>query len=137
MKLLAKNKYKIFAFLFLISLIGSLILSLAEIEEICNINEGCSVVQHSIYSKTFGIKNSHYGIPIFSFMLLITLLHIKSPAKNKKQIINAGIIIGSIIAAYFIYVQQFILHAYCKYCMIVDISLLAALAILIITWKNS
>lgn len=130
------NKYKIFLTLFIISLISSAILSLTQLEEICDIEQGCSIVQHSPYAYTLGIKNSHFGVILFSLLIIITILQIKNPSKTKKKIITIGIIFGSIIALYFIYLQQFVLKAYCKYCMTVDISMLLALLILIIQWKK-
>ena len=136
MKYLSKYKYNIFLILFIISLLASLTLSLSPIEAICNLEKGCSVVRHSEYNFTFGIKNSHYGTVIFAFLSLLTFLYLKKPTKNKRKIITIAIIIGSIIALYFIYLQQFILKAYCEYCMVVDVSILLAFLILILTWKH-
>ena len=128
-------KYQILFILFLISLISSATLSLAPIEKICNLEEGCSIVQHSIYSSTLGIKNSHYGVLVFLFLTIITISQIKNPTKFKILIIKLGIWIGAIIAIYFIYLQKFVLGAFCKYCMTVDLSMLTALAI-ILFWKT-
>ena len=118
------------------SLASSLLLSFAPQETICNLNEGCSVVQNSSYSYTFGIKNSHYGILIFTILSIITFSQIKKNNKLKEQIIHASILIGALIAMYFIYIQAFVLNAWCKYCMVVDISLIFALIILGFTYKK-
>lgn len=131
-----KYKYYLLLALFSISLISSAIMAFTPVEEICDPGVGCDIVQHSSYAKTFGIKNSYYGLGIFSFLVLVTLLQLKKPTKQKKQIINLAIIVGSVIAIYFISLQHFILNAYCKYCLIVDFSLLAALTLIIIDWKN-
>jgi len=58
------------------------------------------------------------------------------PEKYKKIIIHSGIFIGTIIAVYFLYIQQFVLQEYCKYCIVIDFSLLIAFIIAIFTWKN-
>lgn len=129
-------KYNILLILFTLSLASSLVLSLTPISEICDPGAGCSVVHHSVYNKTFGIQNSHYGVVIFALVILLTLSQLKNPTKNKKNLIHAVIIIGSLIALYFIYLQQFVLNAYCKYCMVVDLSMLAALLIIIFKWKE-
>ena len=129
------NKHHIILAFLIISLASSIVLSTQPLSEICDVGKGCEVVQHSKYSETLGIKNSHFGVLIFAILSIITFKQIKLPTKKKKQFLKLGLIIGSIIAIYFIYLQQFILKAYCKYCMVVDISILIALAILL-TWKK-
>lgn len=129
-------KYQIILVLFIISLIASMILSFTPVSEFCNPSQGCNVVHNSEYNFTFGIQNSHYGILIFLTLSIITFFQIKKPSKEKKNIIHAAIIIGSLIALYFIYIQGFILNSYCKYCLVVDLSVLASLAIILITWKK-
>lgn len=129
-------KYRILFWLFLFSLIVSLILSLTPISEICDPGKGCEVVQHSSYASTLGIKNSHYGSVIFALALLLIISHIRKPEDYKRKIIHAIIIASSLVALYFIYIQEFILNAYCKYCMVVDISMLVAFLVIIWRWKE-
>ena len=107
------NKYEIFLVLFVVSLISSVIL-MSETSEICDPGVGCDIVQDSKYASTFGIKNNLYGIFIFSFLVLVTLAQLRKPTKLKGRIISIGIVIGSIVALYFIYIQDFVLEAYCK-----------------------
>ena len=129
-------KYKFLFWLILFAFVSSLILSLAPISQICDPGKGCDVVQHSSYASTVGIKNSHYGSIIFGLTLLLILSHIKKPEEYKKKITHAVIILSSLVAIYFIYIQQFVLGAYCKYCLVVDISILTALLIIIFNWKK-
>ena len=131
-----KYKYPILLFLFALSLVASAILSFTPIPEFCDPGKGCDIVQNSSYAKTFGIENSVFGIGIFSFLILITFLQILKPNKYKKQIIFTAVVIGSITSIYFIYIQHFVLNAYCKYFLVVDFSLLIALGIIILNWKN-
>ena len=129
-------KYRILFWLFLFSLVVSLILSLTPISEICDPGKGCEVVQHSPYASTLGIKNSHYGVVIFALVLFLIISHIRKPEDYKRKIIHTAVIIGSIFALYFIYLQQLVLNAYCKYCMVVDISMLIALLVIIFNWEK-
>lgn len=126
-----RKKHYILLALFIISLIASLILSLGESSGVCPVGEGCDIVQSSIYSYTFEIKNSHYGVVIFSILSILTLLQIKELGKKIEKAILYSIIAGSIIAIYFLYLQRFIIQSYCPYCLIVDFSLLAALITII------
>ncbi len=136
-RMLNKNKYKIILLVFIIGFISSLILSLEPTQEICNPEKGCNTVQNSQYAQTLGIKNSNYGILIFSLLIIITITHIFKPTKNKKKIINLSIILGALISLYFIYLQKYILKSYCKYCMVIDLSLLFALILLFLTYRES
>ena len=131
-----KHKYKILLALFLIAFVSSLILSLVPVSQICDPGKGCDVVQHSKYNYTFGIKNSYFGVAIFALGVFLIFSHIHHPTKIKKNLIHLAVITGVIIALYFIYLQSFVLNAYCKYCMIVDLSLLAALILIIFKWKE-
>lgn len=117
-------KYKIILLLFLIALTSSLILSIIPIPVICQPNEGCYTVQNSSYARTFNIKNDYFGDILFLFMAIIIISHIIKPTRNKKTIIKIGILIGTLTSLYFIYLQIFVIHAFCKYCIIIDSSMI-------------
>ena len=131
-----KNRNRIFMLVFIAGLISSVLLSISEPSEICGADAGCEIVQCSVYASTCGIKNSDYGVVIFSFLILISLWQIYKPTKNKERMINWAIITGSVIAIYFIYIQKFVLGAWCKYCLVADVALLIALSVLILIWKK-
>ncbi len=131
-----KYKYQILLALFLIALGSSLIMSVFPVSEICDPGEGCDVVQHSSYASTFGIKNNYFGIGIFLTVIFLIFSHIKNPTKRKRNLIHAAVILGSLVALYFLFLQEFVLNAYCKYCVAVDLSFLAALVLIIFKWKE-
>ncbi len=125
-------KYKTIMFLISLALLSSIILTFIPIEQACGLEtSGCYQVQTSEYEKIFGIKNVHLGLVAFISLLIITHLHRKKPTKKTKKIILSGLIAGSTIAIYFLYIQFFVLHAICKYCIITDIGILLALTIMI------
>lgn len=131
-----KTKYTTILIIFILVTIASGILSFVSIEQACGgIQTTCYAVQTSQYETTFGIKNAHAGLVIFSLMAVLTFLYLKKPSKNKKQIISLGIIGGSLFALYFLYLQFFVLNAICKYCMVIDIGMLINLGI-ITFWKD-
>ena len=130
----SKKIYAIILLIFVASFISSSILSFAPIDEgskFCNTNGACGSIQNSKYGYTFNIKNSHYGVGIFALLSLITILQIRHPTKQKKKIINTSIIAGSAIALYFLYLQFFVIHEFCRYCLIIDIGLLISLILII------
>jgi len=129
-------KYKIFLFVFILGLISSIVLYSNSLTGICDPGKGCDVVNSSIYGSTLGIKNSVHGIFIFSFMILLTLFHIKKPNNHTRKIIHLAILIGSAIAVYFIYLQIFVIKALCSFCFLVDVSLLVSLIFMFYLWKH-
>ena len=129
-------KYKIFLTVFVIGLLSSLILASNDSTGICETGAGCELVNNSNYGSTFGIKNSLYGVFIFSFMILITAWHMRNPNRHTKKIIHAAVIIGSIISLYFLYLQFFVIRIFCEFCLLVDFSLLVALLFLFWLWEH-
>jgi uncharacterized membrane protein len=129
-------KYKILLVLFLIALITTIILALTPTSQICDPTKGCDLVQHSTYSKTFGINNSYFGIILFALGSFIIFQHLKKPREKRRKLIHFMVILGAIVATYLIYIQHYILEAYCKYCMVIDLSMIAALILIIFQWKK-
>lgn len=130
-------KYKILLALFIIALIASAIMAFVP-NPACLIGEegGCSAVQNSSYASTFGIKNYFIGTVIFLFLAGLTYSQIRSSRKYKKDIIHTGIIVGTVIAVYFLYLQKFVLNAYCTYCLAIDFAMVAAFILIIFRWRK-
>lgn len=121
-------KYKTILLFLALGIIASSVLSFIPINEACGLEEsGCSIVQASNYEETFGFKNAHLGLVAFSALFLITFWHMNKPSKTTKKLILTGLIMGSVFAIYFIYLQFFVLNAICQYCMIADIGIIASL----------
>jgi len=123
------KKDHIFFAIFLISLLSSLILTMDN-PAFCEAGEGCDKVQNSEYAYTFGLKNNVYGVVVFSFLAILTVLNLMKPSKDKTNIISIGMILGGLVAIYFLYLQEFVIGSFCKYCMIMDISLIIGLIVL-------
>ena len=86
-------------------------------------SNGCETVQTSSYGKIFGIDNSVYGIIGFTALGIFSLiLSIQKQKKNKilEILTIAGGIIAGLTALTFLYIQAFILHTYCIFCLVVD-----------------
>ncbi len=129
-------KYKIFLAIFVISLISSIILATDSSSGICKPGNGCDTVNNSSYGYTLGIKNSYYGIFLFSLMSFLTLFHINRPTRHTRMIIHAAIIVAAAIALYFLYLQFFVIRAICEFCLIIDIGSLISLVFLVYLWKH-
>jgi len=131
-----KQKYITLLIIFIICLIVSIILSFIPPEKACGgTDTGCYIVNTSEYEKTIGIKNSYFGMIAFSVLIILTICHLLKPKKYKKQLILIGLVIGSVVAVYFIYLQLIVIQACCQYCMVIDIGTLLGLAITLF-WKE-
>lgn len=122
-----KLKYRILLAIFIIAFLSSFLLSQG-----IGCDTSCTLSESKILDKT---TNGYIGSVIFAFLSIITYLNISKPNKKREKIINFGIIIGSMIAIYFLYLQFFVLKAYCKYCLIIDFGLLITLGIILFDSK--
>ena len=131
-----KTKYLLLLILTILSLISSIILSFVPIEQACGgVQTSCYAIQTSNYEKTLGINNAYFGLIAFSALIILILSHAKKPLKLKKNLINLGVVLGSLFAVYFLYLQFFVLKSFCKYCMVIDLGIILSLGI-IIFWKE-
>ncbi len=133
-----KTKYKIILGLMILAVAASAILSFIPLEEACDIGgsgDSCVIIQTSDYEETFGIKNAHIGLIAFPILAILTIFELRRPRKYQKKMIHFGMLIGSMFAIYFLYIQFFILKAMCKYCMVVDLAVIASF-FLIISWEK-
>lgn len=123
-----KLKYPFILILFAIIIICSAILSFIPIEQACKINSNsCLEVHSSKYDSLLGINNSYLGLIIFTALFVITIMQIKYPSKTKYKIILSGLIIGTLVAIYFLCIQFIILKATCLYCLIIDFATIISL----------
>lgn len=137
-KLTQRTRYKIILALMITSIISSAMLSFIPLEQACGIGgegDSCVAVQTSEYEKTFGINNAHIGLVAFPILAILTILELKRPRKYQKKMITFGMTLGAMFAIYFIYLQFFVIKAFCKYCIVVDIAVILSLG-LILLWKE-
>ena len=123
----------------IIATIASVVLSFIPLDQACGngtLSDSCLIVQTSEYETTFGMKNAHMGLIAFPILAILTILEIKRPRKYQKKVITTGMILGSLFALYFLYIQFFVLNAICKYCLVTDIAILLSLG-LIISWDKN
>ena len=127
-------KYKILLIIFIISLISSIIIlsTIYGNSSFCEPSGGCNSVQNSKYGYLFGMSNSIYGIFIFLILSILTFSQMQKPKENKQLLIDSAVILGFIIAIYFIYLQIFVIKALCKYCLVVDGAMVLAFFLVIL-----
>jgi uncharacterized membrane protein len=78
--------------------------------------EWCHKVQYSPQSKTFGIPNPYLGLGMYLAILVMMLLFLKGVIPFWP--ISAIVAFGFAFSMYFIYVQAFVLKAFCTWCVV-------------------
>ena len=136
-KMKLKNpKYLAILILFSVSLVFSALIAFIPLPTLCGPGQGCSIVQNSSYARTLGIDNSYFGVGIFAIMVAATAIYLKKPSDKRRLFIDFGVLLGTLVSVRFLYLQQFVLHAYCKYCLVVDFSMVLAFIVMIIPFRK-
>lgn len=91
----------------------------------------CAAVQNTKYSILFGVSTALVGVLYFTLLVLVFLLFLLvqkwHPAvfKKTKNLFQIGmgiLVIGGVLgAAYFIFLQLFVIRSICTYCMVIDL----------------
>mgnify|MGYP001589475606 CR=1 len=84
--------------------------------------EWCEKVQHSPQSKTFGIPNSYAGFAMYAIILVLTWMYVGGSVIFWP--IQAIVTFGFLFSLYFMYVQGFVLKAFCTWCVVSFINFL-------------
>lgn len=115
---------KIIWVLIMLEILVSIYLVYADIAgvDFCPFNLDCKEVSLSEYSSIFGIKLNIIGVLSFTALLLI-FIFIDYSHYMPKLFILANII-GVIGSLRFLYIQFFILHKLCFFCLITDFTML-------------
>jgi uncharacterized membrane protein len=93
-------------------------------------DEWCLKVQQSTYSRIFlGIPNSFLGLGMYSTIFILGLLYSQNFIGFTP--IAAVIAVGFLFSLYFIYIQAFVLRAFCTWCVVsaIDFVILAILVL--------
>ena len=129
-------KNKSLVFLLLLSLAGffdSAYLTILHYKNVippCAIAKGCETVLTSRFSVFFGIPIALIG-SLF-FLALIFLLLLENKQNGFSNYFKLLTLIGVVISIILFSIQVFILHAYCQYCLLSE---LIILAIFILSFK--
>ncbi len=95
----------------------------------CSITDGgCAVVAASPYAVLFGIPLAYLGVLFYIAILIITCLYNHFKTDIFKHILIGTIVFGALDSLYFLYLQGFVIGAFCIYCIISAIATFILLA---------
>jgi len=103
----------------------------------CLIFEGCNTVAKSSYSHVFGIPLPTFGLIFYGGILVLFLLYRKFWSTLIQKFLLLGGIIGIIFSIYFIYLQGFIIGAFCIYCVLSAFASMLLFCVTILLQSNN
>jgi len=97
----------------------------------CAIFEGCEQVLSSPYSELFGIPIALFGMGFYAVMFISVMMYLENQRYGILKWIRAFSIGGVVASGYFLYLQAFVIRAFCTYCII---SALLSVLLLVISF---
>lgn len=79
---------------------------------------GCDTVSKSPYSVLFGIPLSAYGMVFYLGIGILGLLYLDTKKALFARLLLPATALGFLSSAYFIYIQKFLIKAFCVYCIL-------------------
>ncbi len=124
----------VLAFLGTADAIYLLVLKYTQAEAMCVGNHGCITVNTSVYSQIYGIPVSVFGILAYLVIAGIVLLESRwKLARENGPLAILGIsLAGVAFSAYLTYLEFYVIHAVCPFCITSAISITIIFVISII-----
>jgi len=125
MKLIRTNLFPITAFLAFLGFLDASYLTIAHIKNItppCNIHFGCETVLNSPYSTVGPLSLAFFGACFYLAVIILSILAITNPKGLHIKALVFSIFVGFLISLYLFLVQLFLIHAFCQYCLLSEIT---------------
>jgi uncharacterized membrane protein len=84
---------------------------------VCSILDGCEVVTTSEYSRIFGIPTALLGTIYYLIVFLGSVIYKESGNLKILKNISLLTVVGLLASAWFVYLQAFVINAFCLYCL--------------------
>ncbi|MFA6495213.1 MAG: vitamin K epoxide reductase family protein [Candidatus Paceibacterota bacterium] len=101
----------------------------------CFIVRGCTDVLHSPYNNILGISLAYVGMVFYLGLAALLVGYMRSEKKWFEVLYGVGVGCGIIFSLYLFVVQGFVLGAFCSYCLLSLINMVAAGA-LYVSWGS-
>lgn len=87
----------------------------------CTVLKGCQTVTESKYSTVFNIPIALFGVFYYLFISILLFLHMEG-VKSALKLLLLSTTAGFITTLYLVYLQAFVLNAFCLFCIISALS---------------
>ncbi len=82
----------------------------------CNFTQACETVLTSSYSEILGVPIAALGMVFYTVVLSASIFFVQH--KNYHWWLSAWGVIGLLSTIYLLYIQAFVLNAFCQYCLL-------------------
>lgn len=96
----------------------------------CTAGSGCDTVRESSYSEMLGVPVALLGVIGYSLISVLSLISIKG--RERWLLLYLASLAGFVFSAYLTYIEIFVIHAICFYCVISAFIITAILIILLL-----
>ena len=96
----------------------------------CTAGSGCDTIRESSYSAILGVPVALLGVIGYSLIFALSIASIKG--KNQWFLLYLASLAGFAFSAYLTYIELFVIHAICFYCLISAVIITALLIILLL-----
>lgn len=105
---------------------------------VCAISGGCAIVNTSPYASLAGIPIAAIGAAAYLAMLAVLWLEERNDffAVNGSMIVFGMALIGVLYSAYLTYLELYVIHAICPFCVVSAVILVAMLVVSILRLRN-
>jgi protein-disulfide isomerase len=99
----------------------------------CDQGGGCEAVKHSVYAKPLGVPLPVLGVAFYATVIALASM---TTHTTRKLLTFAGGI-GLVSGIGFLFIQAFVLHTFCKLCLVVDASAISVGICALSLWRNA
>lgn len=82
---------------------------------------GCDLVLTSSYSTFLGIPIALIGAGFYAVVMILSALFIQTKNKTLRSLLFVLCSMGFLVGLFLIYIQAFVLHAFCQYCLLSEL----------------
>lgn len=83
----------------------------------CLLTSGCDAVLTSSYASMFGVPLAAIGAVYYAAMFFLGVWYLDAGKHLTLTFMGWGSAAGFLASFYFMYLQSFVIHAYCTYCL--------------------
>lgn len=105
----------------------------------CFLNSGCDIVAASPYSRVFGIPLALFGVFFYTMAAGFSLWGVLKKNAPVPPFLLGLASVGFALSLYFLYLQAFVIGAYCEYCLfsLFDATALFLIALILVIRRAS
>ncbi len=84
----------------------------------CFVFTGCDTVAQSPYALLFGVPLSVIGVLYYLSVILLVVFYFGTNQQTAMKVFSLLSVVGFLASIYFIYLQAFVIKAFCFYCIL-------------------